>query len=104
MAWTRRSAGTTALACRRPHVYVRSPAEATFRTEAYYGEVYEADAVTLAALDRLEGRPRFYRRRPIRPDDGDEVQANLFSRSPLRGNSDIPGSHWPDANPKENWP
>jgi gamma-glutamylcyclotransferase (GGCT)/AIG2-like uncharacterized protein YtfP len=29
---------------------------------AVAGEVYDVDAVTLAALDRLEGHPRFYRR------------------------------------------
>lgn len=34
---------------------------------AVVGEVYDVDAVTLAALDRLEGHPRFYRRRPIPP-------------------------------------
>lgn len=29
------------------------------------GEVFEVDAQTLAKLDRLEGHPRFYRRKPV---------------------------------------
>lgn len=29
------------------------------------GEVYEVDAPTLAKLDRLEGHPRFYERKPV---------------------------------------
>ncbi len=33
---------------------------------AVVGEVYEIDPVTLAALDRLEGHPRFYQRSAIR--------------------------------------
>lgn len=32
------------------------------RTDIVYGEVYEVDDETLAALDRLEGHPRFYER------------------------------------------
>lgn len=46
---------------------------------AVVGEVYNVDVVTLAAPDRLEGHPRFYRRRSIRLDDGDEVLAYLLS-------------------------
>ena len=36
---------------------------------AVVGEVYEIDPVTLAALDRLEGHPRFYQRTAIRLED-----------------------------------
>ncbi|MEZ4323566.1 MAG: gamma-glutamylcyclotransferase family protein, partial [Polyangiales bacterium] len=37
---------------------------------AVAGEVYEVDEATLAALDRLEGHPRFYRRTRIALEDG----------------------------------
>ena len=70
---------------------------------AVVGEVYDVDAVTLAALDRLEGHPRFYRRRPIRLDDGDEVLAYLLSPSLFRGQPRRPSGDWLDANHKENW-
>lgn len=70
---------------------------------AVVGEVYDVDAVTLAALDRLEGHPRFYRRRPIRLADGDEVLAYLLSPEQVRGRPRIPSGDWLDANHKENW-
>ena len=70
---------------------------------AVVGEVYDVDAVTLAALDRLEGHPRFYRRQPIRLADGDEVLAYLLSPEQVRGQPRIPSGDWLDANPKENW-
>jgi hypothetical protein len=61
------------------------------------------DAVTLAVLDRLEGHPRFYRRRPIRLADGDEVVAYRLSPEQVHGQPRIPSGDWLDANPKENW-
>jgi gamma-glutamylaminecyclotransferase len=36
------------------------------------------DEPTLAALDRLEGHPRFYQRRPVRLDGGGKVLACLL--------------------------
>ena len=76
--------------------------DGAFQT-AVVGEVYDVDAVTLAALDRLEGHPRFYRRRPIRLADGDEVLAYLLSPEQVRGRPRIPSGDWLDANHKENW-
>lgn len=70
---------------------------------AVVAEVYDVDAVALAALDRLEGHARFYRRRPIRLADGDEVLAYLLSPEQVRGRPSIPSGDWLDANPKENW-
>ncbi|WP_415841932.1 gamma-glutamylcyclotransferase family protein, partial [Myxococcus xanthus] len=45
------------------------PALASRGKHAVEGEVYEVDALMLAALDRLESHPRFYRRTPITLDD-----------------------------------
>ena len=71
---------------------------------AVVGEVYEVDPPTLAALDRLEGHPRFYQRRPIRLDDGDEALAYLLSPEQVQGRSRIPSGDWTDAQQhKEDW-
>jgi gamma-glutamylaminecyclotransferase len=64
---------------------------------AVVGEVYEVDAITLAALDELEGHPDYYQRRPIRMDDGEEVLAYLLLPSLLRGQPPIPSGDWLDA-------
>jgi gamma-glutamylcyclotransferase (GGCT)/AIG2-like uncharacterized protein YtfP len=53
--------------------------------DAVVGEVYEIDAPTLADCDRLEGHPRFYRREPIRLDDGSEAIAYLIPLGRLEG-------------------
>ena len=52
------------------------------------------DGPTLAALDRLEGHPRFYRRRAVRLDDGTEVLAYLLEPGQVRGRRRIPGGDW----------
>jgi gamma-glutamylcyclotransferase (GGCT)/AIG2-like uncharacterized protein YtfP len=49
------------------------------------GEVYEVDDGCLAALDRLEGHPRFYFRSSIVLDSGDLVEAYLLPRERLYG-------------------
>ena len=68
------------------------------------GEVYEIDPVTLAALDRLEGHPRFYQRRPIRLTDGAEVLAYLLSPEQAHGQTRIPSGDWTNANRhREDW-
>lgn len=63
------------------------PAMLAGGTTAVAGEVYEVDGATLAALDRLEGTPRFYERAVVVLEGGTEVQAYLLragSRGPVR--------------------
>ena len=79
------------------------PAMIAGGTTAVVGEVYVIDPVTLAALDRLEGHPRFYQRTAIRLEDGDEVLAYLLSPEQARGRTRIPSGDWTDADRKENW-
>ena len=80
------------------------PAMVAGGATAVVGEVYEVDPYTLAALDRLEGHPRFYQRRPIRLEDGDEVFTYLLSPEQARGQTRIPSGDWTEAKQqKENW-
>ncbi len=80
------------------------PAMIAGGTTAVVGEVYEVDPFTLAALDRLEGHPRFYQRRPIRLEDGDEVFTYLLSPEQTRGRTRIPSGDWTHTNRhKEDW-
>lgn len=61
---------------------------------AVAGEVYAVDAATLAALDRLEGHPRFYRRSWIRLATGAHVEAYLLEREQVRGRPRILSGNW----------
>jgi gamma-glutamylcyclotransferase (GGCT)/AIG2-like uncharacterized protein YtfP len=61
---------------------------------AVVGEVYEVDEVTLAALDRLEGHPRFYRRTRIALDDGSLVQTYLLPPEQVEGRPVIASGNW----------
>ena len=65
-------------------------------------EVYEVDRPTLDALDRLEGHPRFYRRRAVRLDDGGEVLAYLLTPDQVRGRPRITSGDWRRAR-EERW-
>lgn len=58
------------------------------------GEVYEVDEPTLAALDRLESHPRFYRRTAIRLATGDDVETYLLTAQQVAGRSVIPSGSW----------
>ena len=69
---------------------------------AIAGEVYEVDRPTLDALDRLEGHPRFYRRRAVRLDDGGEVLAYLLTPDQVRGRPRITSGDWRRAR-KARW-
>ncbi len=69
---------------------------------AVVGEVYVVDRGTLAALDHLEGHPRFYRRRRVRLEDGEEVLAYLLSREQAHGRPKITSGNWRHQR-KERW-
>ena len=69
---------------------------------AVCGEVYDVNADTLAALDRLEGHPRFYRRRRIRLEDGGVVLAYVFTSEQARGQPAIASGNWRHER-KERW-
>jgi gamma-glutamylcyclotransferase (GGCT)/AIG2-like uncharacterized protein YtfP len=61
---------------------------------AVLGEVYEVDAATLAALDRLEGHPRFFRRTRIALDDGVGVETYLLTPEQVEGRPVIASGNW----------
>lgn len=61
---------------------------------AVVGEVYEVDEATLAALDRLEGHPRFYRRTRIALEDGAAVETYLLAPEQVEGRPVIASGNW----------
>jgi gamma-glutamylaminecyclotransferase len=61
---------------------------------AVAGEVYEVDEATLAALDRLEGHPRFYRRTRIALEDGAAVETYLLAPEQVEGRPVIASGNW----------
>ena len=61
---------------------------------AVVGEVYEVDDATLAALDRLEGHPRFYKRTRFALDDGALVETYLLSPRQVEGRPVIESGNW----------
>ncbi|MBZ4329704.1 gamma-glutamylcyclotransferase [Myxococcus sp. MISCRS1] len=76
------------------HDYGPFPALASGGKHAIEGEVYEVDALMLAALDRLEGHPRFYERTPIALDGAGRVEAYLFPKGRLAGRPIIESGCW----------
>ena len=58
------------------------------------GEVYSVDSPTLAALDRLEGHPRFYRRTPITLAGGRHALAYLQAPDQTHGRPRITSGDW----------
>ncbi|MCP3104236.1 gamma-glutamylcyclotransferase [Myxococcus sp. K15C18031901] len=70
------------------------PTLASGGKHAVEGEVYEVDALMLAALDRLEGHPHFYQRSPITLDCGSHVEAYLFPKARLAGCLIIASGSW----------
>lgn len=70
---------------------------------AVVGEVYDVDDDTLAALDRLEGHPDFYRRKTIRLENGDEVLAYLLSPEQVQGMPRIASGDWMDGKGEDDW-
>ena len=61
---------------------------------AVTGEVYEVDEPTLAALDRLEGHPRFYRRSRIALEGGATVETYLLAPEQVEGLPVIDSGSW----------
>ncbi len=61
---------------------------------AIAGEVYAVDGDTLAALDRLEGVPRFYQRAPIPLADGTTAETYLLTRAQVEGRPIIATGCW----------
>ncbi|MCP3104545.1 gamma-glutamylcyclotransferase [Myxococcus sp. K15C18031901] len=70
------------------------PALAAGGQTTVVGEVYEVDALTLAALDRLEGHPHFYERTSIALDGFGRVEAYLFPEARLVGRPLIASGCW----------
>jgi gamma-glutamylaminecyclotransferase len=70
------------------------PAMVSGGTTAIVGEVYAVKGATLAAVDRLEDHPSFYRRTPIRLMDGRPVEAYLLDRDRATGMSPLPSGNW----------
>ena len=70
------------------------PAMVDGGAHAVDGEVYEVDADTLAALDRLEGHPRFYRRAAIVLADGSSADSYLLSSAQVEGHAVISTGCW----------
>jgi gamma-glutamylaminecyclotransferase len=61
---------------------------------AVAGEIYAVDEVTLAALDRLEDHPRFYRRTSVVLTDGTQVQTYLLPPALVVGRPIIASGSW----------
>jgi gamma-glutamylaminecyclotransferase len=57
------------------------------------GEVYGVDDLTLAALDRLEGHPHYYRRAPVVLEDGASTETYLLVMDAKRRRV-IEGGDW----------
>ena len=64
------------------------------------GEVYEVDDATRAALDRLEGHPKFYRRTEIDLDSGETISTLLLRLAQVAGCPIIPTAGWCDRQPQ----
>jgi gamma-glutamylcyclotransferase (GGCT)/AIG2-like uncharacterized protein YtfP len=58
------------------------------------GEVYDVDAATLAALDRLEGVPTFYRRERIELEGVGSADGYTLTSRQVRGCDLIPSGDW----------
>lgn len=70
------------------------PALVSGGDQAVAGEVYEVDERTLAELDRLEGHPSFYERRPIPLEDGRSAEAYLLDDARVVGRPVIISATW----------
>jgi gamma-glutamylaminecyclotransferase len=58
------------------------------------GELYEVDDETLAALDVLEGHPRFYQRAVVVLDDRTYAEAYVLTKDKVQGWPRIRSGSW----------
>ena len=58
------------------------------------GEVYKVDEATLAALDRLEGYPRFYRRTRIALENSAAIETYLLAPEHVEDRPVIGSGNW----------
>lgn len=73
------------------------PGMLTGGTTAVFGELYEVDELTLAALDDIEEHPRVFVRSPIVLPSLGVAQVYLL-RTELAGDApEVPGGVWPIA-------
>lgn len=63
-------------------------------TTRIHGELYEVDNEVLAALDRLEGHPRFYRRQGITLSDGARASSYLLPAARFSSYPIVVGGDW----------
>ncbi len=63
-------------------------------TTAIEGEVCEVDLETLAALDRLEGHPRFYRRTMVRLEGEERLETYLLDGEKIKGRPVVVSGRW----------
>ncbi len=61
---------------------------------AVVGELYEVDEATLAALDRLEDHPQFYRRVNVVLDNGTTAETYVLRLDQVLGHPVIPSGSW----------
>jgi gamma-glutamylcyclotransferase (GGCT)/AIG2-like uncharacterized protein YtfP len=87
------SAATTAPAFRL-HDLGPFPGLVAGGAHAIVGEVYAVDEATLAALDRLEDHPRFYRRTSVVLADGACVETYLLTPEQVEGHPVIVSGSW----------
>lgn len=57
------------------------------------GEVYEVDFYTLHRLDQLEGHPNWYKREPIKLEDGSTVEMYIYPEQG-RGLPEVKSGSW----------
>jgi gamma-glutamylcyclotransferase (GGCT)/AIG2-like uncharacterized protein YtfP len=58
------------------------------------GEVYTVSADLLAAVDRYEGCPEFYRRRQVTLSDGSKAETYVLTAAQVQGCDEVDGGDW----------
>lgn len=78
------------------------PGMAAGGSQAVAGEVYQVTPECLAALDRLEGHPRFYRRSIITLDNGLKVATYLLPAARVSGCPIVESGSWREHRSSKN--